>query len=207
MHVFFFCFHPGSLWSKCWRRESSDFHSITMGEQNCVIVLVNMCVHVCLQVHEVWAVFTSNCSRLGSPCCHGNQFWVFCLVIGGGLEWWRLTENDPSAGRTPQRCTPSKIIIIITIIIWVYSMRHLTMDHVISFETTVRTPWLHLKSVIKCCQFWGLQAFPGWCKQPQSPSRRSSHVLVVLAWCSGQSADFMWQQIHSLVRSLNKMPV
>lgn len=25
-------------------------------------------------------------------------------------------------------------------------MRHPTMDHIISFETAVRTPWLHLKS-------------------------------------------------------------
>lgn len=139
-----------SLWSsKCRKIHACDIYSILMGEQNSAEGRLNVCVRVCLQL-ALYSI--PNCSRLGSPCCHRNQFWVFCLVIVG-LKRRRLSENEPKVLRcsentggydklkklkwgllhaTPRASTPQVIIMT-------------------SFDFTVRILWLQL-FVTNCCR-------------------------------------------------------
>lgn len=84
---------------------------------------------------------------------------------------------------------------------------------IISFDITVRIPWLQLKFVINCCQFGDpviSTHFPGEWRLPTGYSCKPRSAVQPCVGgsrygrCSGQSADFMWQWIHSLVRYLNK---
>lgn len=50
-----------------------------MWEKNCTVVLVNKYVQVCFVGSWRVSFFTCNCSKLGSPCCHGNA--TVCVLL------------------------------------------------------------------------------------------------------------------------------
>lgn len=119
--------------------------------------------------------------RLGSADCHGNHFWVFWLVVGVELKWWRLSGSIPSSVQNTMQ-TACFIFFIL-----VCCMQHPgiwpQVIIIISFDIIVRILWLQL-FVMNChlrgpCNF---HSFLGKCPQLQlQPPLQPNRVLVAHA--------------------------
>lgn len=111
---------------------------------------------------------------LGSPRCHGNQFWVFCLVIGGELERsenelkvLRCAEHNASCKNThthtyTKKKKKKKLNLLHETHPAKGSLWYLLISQSESYD-------YKLKFVVNCCQFGDpviSTHFPGEWRQP-----------------------------------------